>query len=140
MEYKDFEPSIIQDNKILTAAKRLKTFTFDDIVMMSDIEEATAKLILNDFVKNNKIKCIGKYFEYIESLKIAKNVEIIDKNITVKSSDIPTLESVKIFLQNCERKKLKDRTKKEYKSFINAHIIPYFGKALLPQVLLYQNS
>lgn len=123
-------------NKILTAAKRLKTFTFDDIVMMTDIEETTAKLILNDFVKNNKIKCIGKYFEYIESLRIAENIKIFDKNINVKSSDITTLEAVKIFMQSYEDKGLSFETLKTYKTFFNAHIIPYFGKFLLKDIAI----
>jgi hypothetical protein len=121
-------------NKILAAARKLKRFTFDDIVMMTDIEESIIKSALRDFTKNNNIKHIGKYFEYTENLKIAKNVRIIDKKINVKSSDIPALEAIKIFLQNCKRKRLKDRTQKEYKSFINAHIIPYFGKALLQNI------
>lgn len=122
------------DNKILTAAKRLKTFTLDDIIMMTDTEESLIKLAVKELIKNNKIKDIGKYFEYIEHPKIVENVKIINKSIEVKNSDITVLEAIKIFLQNCGRKKLKDRTKKEYKSFINAHIIPYFGKALLQNI------
>jgi hypothetical protein len=35
MECKDFETSIIQDDKILKVAKRLKTFTLEDIVMLA---------------------------------------------------------------------------------------------------------
>ena len=46
-------------NKILTAAKRLKTFTFDDIVMMTELEESTMKSALNALIANNKIKHAG---------------------------------------------------------------------------------
>jgi hypothetical protein len=121
-------------NKILTAAKRLKTFTFDDIVMMTDIEETIIKSALREFTKNNKIKHAGKYFEYIETPKNVENVKIINKSIEVKNSDITMLEAVKTFLQNCKGKGLSFETLKTYKTFLNAHIIPYFYKFLLMDI------
>lgn len=123
-------------NKILIAAKKIKKFTLDDIIMMTDIEESIIISAVKEFIKNDKIKDIGKYFEYIEHSKIIENVKIINKSIEVKNSDITVLEAIRIFLQNCGRKKLKDRTKKEYKSFINAHIIPYFRKFLLQNITI----
>lgn len=92
------------DNKILTAAKKLKHFTLDDIVMMTDTEESIIKLAVKELIKNDKIKDIGKYFEYIEHPKNVENVKIINKSIEVKNSDITVLDAVKIFLQNCGRK------------------------------------
>ena len=84
-------------NKMLTAAKKLKHFTLDDIVMMTDIEESVVKSAVKKLIKNDKIKDIGKYFEYIEHPKIVENVKIINKSIEVKSSDITVLEAIKLF-------------------------------------------
>ncbi len=121
-------------DKILTAAKKLKIFTLDDIVMMTDIEETAVKSVLNELIKNNKIKAVSNSFEYIEKLKVAENVKIVNKNLEVKFSNISTLEAVKIFLQNCKEKNLTFETLKAYRTFLNAHIIPYFYKFLLKDI------
>lgn len=121
-------------NKILIAAKKLKTFTLGDIVMMTDIEETAVKSVLNELITNNKIKAVNNSFEYIEKLKVAENIKIVNKNILVQNPDITTLEAVKIFLQNCEDKALSFETKKAYRTFFNAHIIPYFHKFLLKDI------
>lgn len=44
------------------------------------------------------------------------------------------IKAVKIFLQNCEGKGLSFETLKTYKTFLNAHIIPYFHKFLLKDI------
>ncbi len=121
-------------NKFLTAAKKLKTFTFDDIVMMTDIEETTVKSILNDFIKNNNLKAVNNYFEYIENPKNFENIKIINKSIEVKNSNITVIEAVKRFLQSREIKALSFETLKTYRTFFNAHIIPYFHKFLLKDI------
>lgn len=41
---------------------------------------------------------------------------------------------MKIFLQNCEDKALSFETLKAYRTFLNAHIIPYFHKFLLKDI------
>lgn len=48
-------------DKILKVAKRLKTFTLEDIVMFCDIDAKTAE----DFIqKSENIKPVGNKFEY----------------------------------------------------------------------------
>jgi hypothetical protein len=121
-------------NKILIAAKKLKTFTLDDIVMMTEVEESVAKSVLDNLTANYKIKTKGTNFEYIEHPKIVENIKIVNKNISVQNPDITTLEAIKIFLQNCEGKGLSFETQKTYKTFLNAHIIPYFRNFLLQNI------
>ena len=65
------------DNKILTAAKKLKRFTIDDIVMMTDIEESVVKSGLDNLIANYKIRTESDNFEYIEHPKIVENIKII---------------------------------------------------------------
>ena len=52
-------------DKILKVAKRLKTFTLDDIVMFCDIDAETAEKFI---YKSENIKPVGDKFEYVETL------------------------------------------------------------------------
>ena len=123
MECKDFEPSIIQDNKILLVAKRLKTFTLEDIVMFCDIDEASAL----EFIKTSEnIKPTGDKFEYAETPISEDKFCIINRNIKCQNSKITTVEACEIFLNNCRNRKITKKTLQTYKTFINAHIIPCF--------------
>jgi len=121
-------------NKILIAAKKLKTFTLDDIVMMTEVEESVAKSVLDNPTANYKIKTKGTNFEYIEHPKIVENIKIVNKNISVQKPDITTLEAIKIFLKNCECRNLSFETQKTYRTFLNAHIIPYFHEFFLKDI------
>ena len=123
MECKDFEPSIIQDDKILKIAKRLKTFTLEDIIMFCDIDAKTAE----DFIqKSENIKPVGNKFEYVETTKSDDKFNIIDKNIPSIDSNITVRDACNSFLNTCQSRNIKLNTVKAYKTFINAHIIPYF--------------
>ena len=47
MECKDFEPSIIQENRVLRLCKRLDKFTLDEIsTIAEDVDEAVLELLL----------------------------------------------------------------------------------------------
>ena len=95
MECKDFKPSIIQDDKILKVAKRLKTFTPEDIVMFCEIDSDVARKFLQE---SENIKPVGNKFEYVESVKTEEKFKIIDKNIECKNSDITVVQACEIFL------------------------------------------
>ena len=131
MECKDFEPSIIQDDKILKVAKRLKTFTLDDIVMFCDIDIETAETFLQ---KSKNIKPVGNKFEYVETVKVEDKFKIIDKNIPCKNSDITVTDACISFLNVSQSRNIKQNTVKAYKTFINAHIIPYFKGFVLKDI------
>lgn len=119
------------DDKILKIAKRLKSFTLDDIVMFSEFEE---KYILEFLGKSENIKCNGKYFEYVEKIATKDKFKIINKNINCKNSDINMFATAEIFLEVCKQKNLTFQTLKTYKAFINAQIIPYFSKIKLKDI------
>ncbi len=118
------------ESKILKIAKRLKTFTLDDIIMFSEFNE-------NEIVKflenSENIKQSGKYFEYMEIPKTADKFRIIDKNIKCESSEITVIEACEEFLKTKETNTT-FQTFKTYKSFINAQIIPYFSKFKLKNI------
>ena len=71
MEYKDFEPSIIQENRILRLCKRLDKFTFDDIsIIADDIEESELELILSDLVEKCVLSLKNDLYFYIKKKEI----------------------------------------------------------------------
>lgn len=120
-------------DKILKVAKRLKTFTLDNIVMFCEIDAKTAE----DFIqKSENIKPVGNKFEYVETTKSDDKFKIIDKNIPCKNSDITVIDACNLFLDICKNKNIKQNTIKAYKTFINAHIILYFKEFMLKNITI----
>src|SRR5574344_2452033 len=117
-------------NKILKIAKRLKTFTLDDIVMFSDFEENELSSILGNY---ENIKQNRKYFEYIEKTVVVDKFKIVDKNITCKNSDIGVVQACTEFLQT-KKNNVTFQTNKTYRTYINAQIILFFAKFKLKEV------
>ena len=118
-------------DKIIKVAKRLKTFTLEDIVMFCDIDSDIALYFIQD---SENIKPIGNKFEYVEIVKTEDKFKIIDKNIPSINSDITVVAACEIFLENCKERDIKINTIKAYKTFINAHIIPYFKNYKLKDI------
>ena len=133
MECKDFEPSIIQDDKILKVAKRLKTFTLEDIAMFCEIDAKTAEKILKE---SENIKSCGNRFEYIETVKTEDKFKIIDKNIPCIDSNITVTDACEIFL-DIKRKTLTEMSFQAYKTFVYSKIIPYFKRFLLNNITIH---
>lgn len=118
-------------NKILKAAKRLKTFTLEDIAMFCGIDTDTAEKYIQ---ASENIKSLGNKFEYVEKMKAEDKFKIVDKNIKSKNSDITVIDACNLFLDICKNKNIKQNTIKAYKTFINAHIIPYFKGFVLKDI------
>ena len=118
-------------DKILKVAKRLKTFTLEDIVMFCEIDAETAGSFL---LESENIKASGDKFEYVETVRTEDKFKIIDKNISCKNSDITVIDACNLFLDICKNKNIKQNTVKAYKTFINAHIIPYFKGFVLKDI------
>ena len=110
-------------DKILKVAKILKSFTLEDIAMFCEIDAKTAERFLRE---SENIKPVGDKFEYVETVRTEDKFKIIDKNISCKNSDITVIDACNLFLDICKNKNIKQNTVKAYKTFINAHIIPYF--------------
>ncbi len=65
MECKDFEPSIIQENRILRLCKRLDKFTLDEIsTIAEDVDEAVLELLLLTLVKEGKLTLRNDLYFY----------------------------------------------------------------------------
>ena len=117
-------------NKILKVAKRLKTFTLDDIVMFCEIDPTIAERFLQ---RSENIKPVGNKFEYVEAAKTEDKFKIIDKNIQCKNSDITVVQACEMFL-DLKQQTLTEQSFQAYKTFIYSKIIPYFKDFLLKDI------
>lgn len=118
--------------KILKIAKRLKTFTLEDIVMFTGLE---INAVRNFLEQSDNIKKFKNKFEYVEIIQKEETFKIIDKNILSQNSDITLIDAINLFMEikNC---KLSSWSKKTYKSFINSQILLYFKKYKLKYITI----
>lgn len=119
-------------DKILKIAKRLKSFTIDDIVMFGNINEKNAMIFLQNL---ENIKQNGKYYEYVEKTVAVDKFKIVDKNIVCKNSDITVIEACAEF-SKIKENTVTFQTNKTYRAYINAQIIPYFAKFKLKNIVV----
>ncbi|MBQ2870407.1 hypothetical protein IJE86_01765 [bacterium] len=117
-------------DKILKVAKRLKTFTLDDIVMFCEIETTTAVRFLQ---RSENIKPVGNKFEYVELVKTEEKFKIVDKNIECKNFDITVVQACEMFLKT-KQQMLTEQSYQAYKTFVYSKIIPYFKDFLLKDI------
>ena len=117
-------------DKILKVAKRLKTFTLDDIVMFCEIDLTIAERFLQ---RSENIKPVGNKFEYVELVKTEEKFKIVDKNIECKNSDITVVQACEIFLKT-KHQTLTEQSNQAYKTFVYSKIIPYFKDFLLKDI------
>lgn len=119
-------------DKILKVAKRLKTFTLDDIVMFCEIDKDTAEKFIQD---SENIKPFGNKFEYVETTRVENKFRIIDKNIQCKNSDITVVTACEMFLK-IKQQTLTEQSYQSYKTFVYSKIIPYFKTFRLKDITI----
>lgn len=119
-------------DKILKVAKRLKTFSIEDIIMFCDIDADTARKFLQE---SENIKSCGDKFEYVETIKAEDKFKIIDKNIPSKNLDITVVEACEIFSE-IKQNTLTEMSFQVYKTFVYSKIIPYFMKFRLKDITI----
>ena len=117
-------------DKILKVAKRLKTFTLEDIVMFCEVDAETAGSFL---LESENIKTCGDKFEYIDAVKTEDKFKITDKNIPCKNSDITVVTACEMFLK-IKQQTLTEQSYQAYKTFVYSKIIPYFKSVLLKNI------
>ena len=116
----------------MKVAKRLKTFSIEDIIMFCDIDADTARKFLQE---SENIKSCGDKFEYVETIKAEDKFKIIDKNIPSKNLDITVVEACEIFLE-IKQNTLTEMSFQVYKTFVYSKIIPYFMKFRLKDITI----
>ena len=88
-------------DKILKIAKRLKTFTLEDIVMFTGLEIDTVRNFLD---QSDNIQKFKNEFEYVGIIQKEETFKIIDKNILSQNSDITLIDAINLFMEikNCK--------------------------------------
>ena len=119
-------------DKILKVAKRLKTFTLEDITMFCEIDSDVARGFLQE---SENIKLSGNKFEYVELVKTEEKFKIVDKNIEYKNFDITVVQACEIFL-DLKSQTLTEQSYQAYKTFVYSKIIPYFKGILLKNLTI----
>lgn len=83
-------------DKILKIAKRLKTFTLEDIVMFTGLGIDTVRNFLE---QPDNIQKFKNEFKYVEIIQREETFRIIDKNILSQNSDITLIEAINLFME-----------------------------------------
>mgnify|MGYP001071113027 FL=1 len=83
-------------DKILKIAKRLKTFTLEDIVMFTGLEIDTVRNFLD---QSDNIQKFKNEFEYVGIIQKEETFKIIDKNILSQNSDITLIDAINLFME-----------------------------------------
>ena len=76
MECKDFEPSIIQDSKILLLCKRLSKFTIDEISTISELEPNKLLPTINELISCGKLRQENGLYFYSKKQSISVKYSI----------------------------------------------------------------
>lgn len=103
MECKDFEPSIIQENRILKLCRRLDKFTIDEIsIIAEDINESVLELLLLTLVQEGKLTLRNDLYFYNKQISKKPSIlsfypkQIIDTAIRCFCLSIPAYKVAKI--------------------------------------------
>ena len=88
-------------DKILKIAKRLKTFTLEDIVMFTGLEINAVRNFLD---QSDNIQKFKNKFKYVEIIQKEETFKIIDKNILTQNSEITLIDAINLFMEikNCK--------------------------------------
>lgn len=103
MECKDFEPSIIQEKRILRLCRRLDKFTLDEIsTIAEDVDESVLELLLLTLVQERKLSLKKGVYFYNKQISKKPSIlsfyskQIIDTAIRCFCLSIPAYKVAKI--------------------------------------------
>lgn len=89
-------------DQILRLCKRMEKFTFDDILLISEIDSEILKPILNELITDNKLKLNNGYYKFVNGAKIEKPkpsvmkyypIDILDTVLRCYCADITSLQA-----------------------------------------------
>lgn len=113
----------------------LKTFTLDEIALIAELEEDEMLSVLDDFLRDGKLRFDGEFYKYVEHNRVQKFFELKKKPVLQKGNEIFFEDFAIDYLKT---KNYTPLTFKSYKYQIFSNLIPYFGKTLL-QNIIHQN-
>lgn len=121
----------MNQEKILKIAKGLKKFTFDDILIISEIDEKELKIGLDSLVQSIKIDKLSE-----DSYILINNTRNYAKKIAKKKKrrTITFKKASERYLESQGIKSFGRSTMIYYESYLKNHILPYFSELKLKQI------
>lgn len=122
--------------KIIYFARKLKSFSFDDIFLLAEISKEKLKIILDELVEKGLLKKLSTGYIFIEQNINSKKVKKITQNKkedygifipnTTLIENLSFYQTVNKFLNEYVAKFCTVNTVQTYKSLFKNHILPYF--------------
>ncbi len=125
--------------KLLKLAKNLNSFSFDDLLILSEENEAFIRLFIEEALMHGSIKrnTNGQYLFIRTNAEQVKPVDDCTKAKSGKSKRLPTKsfkDAAICFLRSDYCKRLKPSTFVSYKGYINNQLIPFFNRTRLSAI------
>ena len=110
----------------------LKNFTFDEIALIAEMEEAEMQSILDSFMQEGKLDFDGEIYKIIAPQNFSNKV-VLNMLSQTSSSDRTFSDVCCEFLSAIQGQK-SPVTFKSYKSIICGYFIPYFGRFSIQKI------
>jgi len=131
--------------KIIYFARKLKSFTFDDIFMLAETSKPDLQKALDELIKNGQLKKLPTGYVYLEqpialkeNTQTAKPQKHYNYGIFVpqntKCKNLTICEIINKFLEEYVAKFCTFNTVRSYKSLFKVNILPYFKDAKIEDI------
>jgi len=124
--------------KVLTVAKNLKTFSLDDVLIMTGIDETDAGIILNNLVADNQLQHENDKYFFISKPTYTSTIVIKESKFepTLMNYELNFVDASKLFLKNYAIKNCSIETQRTYASIFKNNLNLYFKDFLLEDITI----
>lgn len=124
--------------KVLTVAKNLKSFSIDDVLIMTGIDETDAGIILNNLVSDNQLQYKNDKYFFISKPAYTSTIVIKENKIepTLMNYGLNFVDASKLFLKNYANKNCSIETQRTYSSIFKNNLNLYFKDFLLEDITI----
>lgn len=124
--------------KVLTVAKNLKSFSVDDVLIMTGIDETEAGIILNDLITDNQLQYENDKYYFISKPAYTSTIVIKENKIEpiLMNYGLNFVDASKLFLKNYANKNCSAETQRTYLSIFKNNLNLYFKDFLLEDITI----
>lgn len=122
--------------KVLTVAKNLKTFSIDDVLMLTGVNTSEAESILSKLIIEQQLRYENEKYVFISKPVYTSSIIIKENETNLKhtKSDLNFVEASKLFMQEYVNKNCSFETQKTYLSTFKNNLNIYFKDFLLEEI------
>src|SRR5574344_268691 len=124
--------------KVLTLAKNLKTFSFDDVLIMTGIDKSDAENVLKSLVEENQLQYKNDKYYFISKPTYSSTIVIKENKIEqgLMNYEVNFVDASILFLQNYANKNCSIETQRTYSSIFKNNLNIYFKDFLLEDITI----